>query len=66
MERSVMQAPTFHYDTHRSTIESAHTRRLALMRLSDERRSRAHELRTRRFFARDRQTGAAPATARFA
>ena len=61
-----MQAPTFHYDVHRSSIETAHTRRLALLRLSDERRSRAHELRTRRFFARDRHVGAAPATARFA
>jgi len=61
-----MQAPTFHYDSHRDLTETAHTRRLALLRLSDERRSRAHELRTRRFFARDRRYGTAPATARFA
>ena len=62
-----MQAPTFHYDSHRDHLETAHTRRLALLRLSDERRSRAHELRTRRFFARDRPSGAAAtATARYA
>jgi hypothetical protein len=61
-----MQAPTFLYDSHRDHLEAAHTRRLALLRLSDERRSRAHELRTRRFFARDSRTAVAPATARYA
>jgi hypothetical protein len=61
-----MQAPTFLYDNQRNLVETAHTRRLALLRLSDERRSRAHELRTRRFFARDRRHGAAPANVRYA
>ena len=61
-----MQAPTFLYDNHRDHLEAAHTRRLALLRLSDERRSRAHELRTPRFFARARRTGSATATARYA